>query len=201
MLLARVNDEHRVGQSVHSLDTAVVSFEVVHLLDERSDFLFRKEIEGSVLLHFFERDETVYRLLDGLEVGEHTARPSFINKVHTRTLGLVLDSVRRLLLGAYKKERSLVGDKVADKHISLIELLYSLLKVDDVETVSLGEDVFSHLRVPSSGVVSEMNTGFKQLLKCNNRHIVLLSFSHRASHRLNGIRNRSRLLRVTRRVL
>ena len=39
---------------------------------------------------------------------------------------------------------------------------------DDVDTVSLGVDVLLHFRVPSSGVVSEMDACFKQLLDGDN---------------------------------
>src|SRR5699024_11927497 len=44
----------------------------------------------------------------------------------------------------------------------------SLLQVNDVDTISLSENVRSHLWVPSSSLVTKVDTCFKQLLHCNN---------------------------------
>jgi hypothetical protein len=35
----------------------------------------------------------------------------------------------------------------------------SLLKIDDVNSVALGEDETTHLRVPATGLVAEVNSG------------------------------------------
>ena len=81
-----------------------------------------------------------------------------------------------MLEGAEKKIYAL-RRQLADKHISFLELLDRLLQVDDIDAVSFSKDVLLHLGVPSSGVVSEMNTCFKQLLDGNDRHFnVLLRF-------------------------
>ena len=74
------------------------------------------------------------------------------------------DGVTCLLLGADKQNfLALCGD-VADEEISLLEFLNGLLQVNDVDTVSLGENVRSHLGVPSSGLVTEVYACFQQLL-------------------------------------
>ena len=52
---------------------------------------------------------------------------------------------------------------LTNEHISFFKLLNGLVKVDDVNAVSFGEDVLSHLRVPTSGVVAEMYAGFEKL--------------------------------------
>ena len=44
------------------------------------------------------------------------------------------------------------------------------LKINDMNTVSLGEDVLSHLGVPLLGRVTEVNARFKQLLDSNFEH-------------------------------
>ena len=45
------------------------------------------------------------------------------------------------------------------------QLLYTLLKVDNVDTVTLSKNVLSHLRVPSSCLVTKVNTCFKKSVK------------------------------------
>ena len=56
----------------------------------------------------------------------------------------------------------------------LLELLNGLLKVYDVNTVSLGEDVLGHLGVPLLGRVTEVNACLKQLLDSNFEHFMFL---------------------------
>jgi hypothetical protein len=42
-----------------------------------------------------------------------------------------------------------------------------LLKVNDVDAVTGGEDVFLHLWVPPSGLVTEMGACFQELFNCS----------------------------------
>ena len=58
--------------------------------------------------------------------------------------------------------------------VSLLELLNGLLKVYDVNTVSLSEDVLCHLGVPLLGRVTEVNACLKQLLDSNFEHFMFL---------------------------
>ena len=46
---------------------------------------------------------------------------------------------------------------------SFVEHRYSFLKVDDVNFVTRTEDERLHFRVPVTGLVTEVNTGFKKL--------------------------------------
>ena len=112
--------------------------------------------------------------LDGSEVGQHTTQPSLVYIVHTTTLSLNLYSVLCLLLGTNEQNGAALCGDLGYCLVSLVNLYNGLLQVDDVDTVSLGEDVRSHLRVPSSGLMSKMNTSFKQLLHRNNAHVFTL---------------------------
>jgi hypothetical protein len=49
-----------------------------------------------------------------------------------------------------------------------------------VNTVSLGEDVLCHLRVPLLGRVTEVNACFKQLLDCDFEHFNVPPFGFSA---------------------
>ena len=55
-----------------------------------------------------------------------------------------------------------------DEGVCLFKFLYSLLKVNDINTISFGKDVRSHFGVPSSCLVSEMNACFKKLFHGDN---------------------------------
>ena len=43
----------------------------------------------------------------------------------------------------------------------------SFLKIDDVDSVSMGEDVLFHLRVPSTFLVPEVNSSLQQRFHCD----------------------------------
>ena len=102
--------------------------------------------------------------LNGLEVSHHTAEPSCVYIVSACTESLFLNGIACLLLGSYEKNIVAVLSNTLDESISFVELLYSLLEIDNVDTVSLGEDVGSHFRVPSSCLVTEMYACFEKLL-------------------------------------
>ena len=164
MLLAGVNDEHCAGELLHFLDAAEVLLELFHLAHVLHDFLLGKHIEGAVLLHLLELSKAIDTGAHGLEVGEHAAEPTCVDIVHTYAGSLFLDCLCRLLLGADEQDALTVCCNVANEVVSLFELFDGLLKVDDVDAVTLHVDILGHLGVPAAGLVAEVDTGFQQLL-------------------------------------
>ena len=77
---------------------------------------------------------------------------------------LFLNGLLRLLLRADKQNVLAVHREIADEVVRLLELLDGLLQVDDVDAVSFREDVLRHLRVPSSGLVAEVDARLQKLL-------------------------------------
>ena len=112
--------------------------------------------------------------LDGLEVGHHTTQPSSVYIVSTCTGSLFLDGISSLLLGAYEENFAAVSSYFVNEVVSLVELSYGFLQVNDVDAVSLSEDIGSHLRVPSSCLVTEMYTCFEKLLHRYYCHLFFL---------------------------
>ena len=167
-----VNDEDGIRQALHGLDTAQVLLQIENFLLLGGDFLLGKQIEGAVLLHLVQGVQPVDRALDGLEVGHHAARPPDVDVVHTATLRLFADRLGSLLLGADEQQGAAVCGQVTHEVVRFHKLLDGLLQVDDVDAVSLREDVLLHLGVPASGVVSEMDAGFQQLLDGYDRHFM-----------------------------
>ena len=111
---------------------------------------------------------------DGGKVGEHAAQPSCVDIESACALCLFLDGFLRLLFGADEQNVLALGCQLTNEAVCFFELLDALLQVDDVDTVSLGEDVLRHLGVPSSGLVTEVNAGLQELFHRNYCHFVFL---------------------------
>ena len=176
-LLAGVYDEYNGRKGVHILDTAVGLLEILDLLHLLSNLFLRKKVEGTVSLHLLKLLESADGLTDGVKVGEHTAGPASVYKVHAASLGLLTDGLGCLLLRTNEEDGAALLSNACNVVVGLLKLLNGLLKVNDVNTVSLGEDVLSHLRIPLLGRVTEVYACLKQLLDRNFEHfLVLLGF-------------------------
>ena len=81
----------------------------------------------------------------------------------TRGHGGLRDDVRGLALGAHEEDLLAPGDGLTDKLRRGDELNRRLLQVDDVDAVLLAEDVGLHLRVPTTGLVTEVDAGFEEV--------------------------------------
>ena len=76
---------------------------------------------------------------------------------HPAALRFFGDDVLGLPLGADEEDRAAFGREAADELFGIAEQLYRLSEVDDVDAVTLAEDVFLHLRVPALRLVAEVN--------------------------------------------
>ena len=65
-----------------------------------------------------------------------------------------------------------MGNGLLDELVSLVDEGQGLLQVDDVDAVAVGEDEALHLRVPTAGLVTEVDTSIEQLAHSNNSHSV-----------------------------
>ena len=108
--------------------------------------------------------------MDGLEVGERPAQPAVVDVRLAAALGLVLDRLLGLLLGADEQDRPAVLDGAADEPVGGVDPLEGLLQIDDVDAVALAEDESAHLRVPTARLVAEMDAGLQQLLHGDDSH-------------------------------
>src|SRR5205814_631785 len=82
--------------------------------------------------------------------------------------GLFGDRLLRLLLRADVEDGAAVGDGLLDELERAIDVVQRLLEVDDVDAVTLGEDVALHLRVPAPGLVTEVDAALQQLLHADD---------------------------------
>ena len=121
-------------------------------------------------MHLLQLVQTSDTGTHGGEVGQHAAQPSCVYIEHASALSFLADSVLSLLLGTNEQNGLASSSGITNEEVSLLQLLYGLLQIDNVDTVSLGENVLSHFRVPSSGLMAKVYASFQQLLHRNYRH-------------------------------
>src|SRR5439155_26605121 len=125
-----------------------------------------------VLEHLVELLEPIDRLLDGLKIRQHTAQPARVDVEGAAAVGLLAHGVLGLLLGADEEHLAALRREVPDEVVSVAEHLDRLLQVDDVDAVPRAEDVGLHLRIPATGLVSEVHPGLEQVLHGDVRHTI-----------------------------
>jgi hypothetical protein len=108
------------------------------------------------------------------------SQPAVVHVGHADTSSLLGDGLLRLLLGADEEDRPTVGDRLLDELVGAVDVRQRLLEVDDVDAVALREDETLHLRVPTTGLVSEVDTALEELAHGHDGHGT--SFRHDRDH-------------------
>ncbi len=98
------------------------------------------------------------------EVGQQPAQPAVAHVRHADALGLLLDGLLALLLGADEQHPAAALGGVPEERIGLVDEDGRLLEVDDVDAAALAEDVRLHLGVPAAGLVAEVDAAGEQVL-------------------------------------
>ena len=170
LFFSRVNNKHSRRYILHFLDTAEELFKLLVLKVQLNNLFLGKKVHCSVFSHLFKLIKTLDSLFDCLKVCKHTAEPACIYIVHTGSFSLFADCVLSLLLCSDKENASAFCCDVANKIVRFLNFLYSLLQVDDIDTVSLGKNILRHFRVPAACLMSEVNTCLQKLLHLNYSH-------------------------------
>ena len=171
VLLVGVNDPDSGGDLAHVADTAERTLQLLLLATHHEQFLLGAAGTGNIVeVNKLKLAQTRDTLGNGLEVGEHAAKPTLVDVRHANALSLLLDSGLGLLLGADEENVSTVSDGLLDEVERLVDVINGLLQIDDVNRVAIREDVTLHLRVPTAGLVPEVHAGFKQLAHGNDCH-------------------------------
>ena len=63
-----------------------------------------------------------------------------------------------------------MGDGFLDEIVSLVDKVKRLEQVDDVNAVALHEDVLLHLRVPTAGLMAEMQSSLQHVAHSDLSH-------------------------------
>ena len=156
-----VNDEECARDLLHVFDAAQVLFQFFQFTFHQDDFLLRILVSGAFFKHFFQFFQTSDTGLNGTEIGEHAAQPTFIDIELVATGSFFLHGILRLFLGADEKDRSAGSCDFTQESVCFFYFLYSLLQVDDVDAVSFGENETCHFRIPTTGLMTKVNACFE----------------------------------------
>src|SRR5690606_10689998 len=107
---------------------------------------------------------------DRLEVGEEATEPALVDEGLAHARGLLGEDLLRLLLRADEEDGAAVRDRLLDEVVGLVDVRQRLLQVDDVDAAALGEDEALDLRVPPTGLVSEVHAAVEQLADGDDGH-------------------------------
>ena len=94
----------------------------------------------------------------------------WLTKIRAGALGLFANDVLRLLLGADEQNDFALARHVLDDFVGFAQLLHGEREVDDVDAVALLKDERLHLRIPATGLVTELDACLKQLAHGDNGH-------------------------------
>jgi len=103
-------------------------------------------------------------LADSIKVGEHTAQPAFGDEWHVDFDGALGDDLFSLFLGADEHDLLPALGDLLEGRCCLLEALGGLVEIDDMDAFFLSKDIRQHFGVPLLTQVTEMYTGFKELL-------------------------------------
>ena len=170
VLLLRVDDEDGVGEPIEAPDPAQVALELLELPGVAERFLLGHGLEVPGPLHGLELLHPLHPGRDGLEVGEHATQPPLVHVRHPAGVGVDGHRALGLLLRAHEQDGAPAGDEVTDVAVGLLDPLHRLAKVDQVDPVALPEDEPAHLRVPTPGLVPEVDARAQQLLHRDDGH-------------------------------
>lgn len=157
-----IDDEHGLRMAVHGADAVQVLLQAGHLAAEHRLLLFDVIIDAAVGFHLLDLAQAGERSLDGLEIGECSTEPTFRDVELGGGGGGLFDGLLGLLLGSDEKDLSALGSDVAQEFASGLQLDGGLAQIDDIDAVPCVENELLHLRVPSAGLVSEVDACFEK---------------------------------------
>ncbi len=92
-----------------------------------------------------------------------------VNKIHATAPGFLEDEVLRLPLCPDEEYRAIVRREASDKVFCLSCESLGLSEINDVDAISLSENIGSHFRVPALRLVAEMHAGIQKVLQRQRR--------------------------------
>jgi predicted AlkP superfamily pyrophosphatase or phosphodiesterase len=98
----------------------------------------------------------------------------------TATVSFFSDRFLGLSFGSYEQDITTAFGYFTNEIVSSLKTFNGLLKVDDINTVSLRKDEWLHLWVPAPGLVTEVYSTFQKLFHTYYCHVnpswIFLSF-------------------------
>ncbi len=176
-LSLEVDDEDGVRQAGERLGTTEVAAELGEVGLGGETLTRREQLELALGLVALEVVEALDAALDGAEVREEAAEPAVLHVRHAGASGVLLDGVLGLLLGADEEDLAAAVRERRGELLRVEQGLLGLQQIDDVDAVDLAVDETAHLRVPTAGLVAEVDTGLEQVLEVDSAHAVYGPFA------------------------
>jgi hypothetical protein len=104
----------------------------------------------------FQVDKIINTRLNNIEVGKHTTNPPLVDVWHATSFRFLLNRLLGLLFCAYEEDVPSIRGQVCDKPARSFQQRYGQFQVENVNTIALNEDVFLHLGVPPTNLVSKV---------------------------------------------
>ena len=165
-----VDNPDRAGGLGEVTDSAERLVELLELATLHEEFLLREALGGVFEVDLFQFLHALEATEDGLEVGEEPTEPTLVDVGLTDAAGFGCDRFLRLLLGADEQDGPAAGDGLANEFVCRVDVSERLLKVDDVDARTLGQDEALDLRVPALCLVSEVHAAVEHLANCDDGH-------------------------------
>ncbi len=169
----QVDHEHRVGHALHVLDATEVGPQLLQVGLRRHSLPGGKQLKLALGLIALEVVQTLDAQRDRLEVRQQAAQPAMVDIGHVGGLGVLLDRVARLLLGADEQHGPATPRHLGGELAGILQQGLRLQEVDDVVPIALAEDEAAHLGIPATGLVAEVDAGLQQLLDTDLSHGLL----------------------------
>ena len=147
---------------------------LIQLTRHHQPLFFGQSFQTTIITHRLNIFQTTNRLLNSLEICKHSTKPAVVNVWHTRTLCLFAHSLLSSTLGSNKQDLAILGCNTTNEVHCILKHWQCLLKVDDMDFVTIPKNIWGHLWIPKTGLVAKMDTGFKHLSH-RNGHIFSLS--------------------------
>ena len=162
-----INNKESLWKRSHITDATEVKLKLQKLLVLKSLLLLRKSCHTTILYHCLKLLKALNAGTHGNKVGKHTTKPTLVDIRHICTSSLSSNWLLSLLLGANKKNSATLRCNILQKSVSSICAKHSLLKVKNVNAVTITKNVWLHLRVPTTSLVTIVATSIQKSLNSN----------------------------------
>jgi hypothetical protein len=169
-LIADVDDDESGRQALHRGDAVEVAMELFSPAGEPRDLFLLHALRAVGLQHLVDVGHLRDALADRDVVGQRAAEPALGDVEHASLLGEVLHEFADLALRADEEDVSAVRHHALQKVAGCRDLVHGLGQVDDRNAVLRPVDILFHFRVPATGLVTEVTSGFQQVVDRNLRH-------------------------------
>ena len=163
LLLPEIDDEDGVRLPAQVGDAAEIRLELLELGEQGDPLLRGQQLELALVLEPAQLVQVRDPVGDRPPVRQQAAEPAVRDVRHADARSLLRDGVLRLLLRADEEDRAAALREVAHEVVGLLEQLGGLGQIDDVDAAALREDEALHLRVPATGLVAEVDSGFQEV--------------------------------------